>query len=147
MGANLVIWCLNAPTPVTMKELSFRNSLKINGLFYKQIESKHAFFLLPLLFWSSPAVTSCCFRKHFYSTAKPVCQFLSASRPIRTLISVFRPLFIRGIEGKTDFDRDEYVTGVNQEISLPVDFEKSPNETFRKVVRDESLQTLKKRGG
>ena len=49
-----------------------------------------------------------------YSTSKPVRQFISAgsaNQPVPAE-SVFRPLFIRGINGKADLDGDGYVTGV-----------------------------------
>ena len=48
-----------------------------------------------------------------YLTSKPVRQFISAgsaNQPVPAQ-SVFRPLFIRGIRGKADLDKDGYVTG------------------------------------
>jgi hypothetical protein len=49
-----------------------------------------------------------------YSTSKPIRQFISAGSANQTVpaVSVFRPLFIRGINGAADLDEDGYVTGV-----------------------------------
>ena len=109
---------VDAPNPSDNERAFFRKSLKIKRVisWAKQIESKHAFFVFYCCF-SGPVLRSravAVLENISYSTAKPVRQFLSASRANQNVpaISVFRPLFIRGIEGKTDFDRDEYVTGV-----------------------------------
>ena len=109
---------VDAPNPSDNERAFFQKSLKIERVisWAKQIESKHAFFVFyccfsgPVLRPRAVAVPE----NISYSTAKPVRQFLSAGRANQNVpaISVFRPLFIRGIEGQTDLDRDEYVTGL-----------------------------------
>jgi hypothetical protein len=81
----------------------------------KQIESKHALFVFDSCFsgsvLQSRAVTVP--EDISYLTAKPVRQFISAGSANQAVpaVSVFRPLFIRGINGKADLDKDGYVTG------------------------------------
>ncbi len=82
----------------------------------KQIESKHALFVFDSCFSGSVlqarAITVP--EDISYLTTKPVRQFISAGSANQTVPSesVFRPLFIRGINGKADLDKDGYVTGV-----------------------------------
>ncbi|MDG2198661.1 MAG: hypothetical protein P8O70_17645, partial [SAR324 cluster bacterium] len=82
----------------------------------KQIESKHALFVFDSCFSGSVlqarAITVP--EDISYLTAKPVRQFISAGSANQTVPSecVFWPLFIRGISGKADSDKDGYVTGV-----------------------------------
>ena len=83
----------------------------------KQIESKHAIFLFDSCFsgtvLKSRGVSSVIPEDITYLTDKPVRQFISAGSADQKVPaqSVFRPLFIRGINGKADLDRDGYVTG------------------------------------
>ena len=107
----------DAPNPLTDEKGFFRKSLKMTRIlsWAKEIESKHALFVFDSCFSGSvlrsralsvPADIS-------YSTSKPVRQFISAGsadQPVPAE-SVFRPLFIRGINGKADLDGDGYVTG------------------------------------
>ena len=109
---------VDAPNPSYNERAFFHKSLKIEQVisWAKQIESKHAFFVFYCCFSGSVLQSRAVAvpENISYSTAKPVRQFLSAGRANQTVpaISVFRPLFIRGIEGQADLDRDEYVTGV-----------------------------------
>jgi hypothetical protein len=108
----------DAPNPLTDEKGFFRKSLKMTRIlsWAKEIESKHALFVFDSCFSGSvlrsralpvPEDIS-------YSTSKPVRQFISAGRADQPVPSesVFRPLFIRGINGKADLDGDGYVTGV-----------------------------------
>ena len=109
---------VDAPNPYDNERAFFRKSLKMEQVlsWAKQIESKHALFVFDSCFsgsvLQSRAVTVP--EDISYSTAKPVRQFLFAVRANQNVpaISVIRPLFIRGIEGQTYLDRDEYVTGL-----------------------------------
>ncbi len=109
---------VDAPNPYDNERAFFRKSLKMEQIlsWAKQIESKHALFVFDSCFsgsvLQSRAVTIP--EDISYSTAKPVRQFLSAGSANQTVPadSIFRPLFIRGIEGKADLDQDGYVTGV-----------------------------------
>ena len=108
---------VDAPNPSDNETAFFRKSLKIERVisWAKQIESKHAFFVFYCCFSDSVLQSVVAVPENIsYSTAKPVRQFLSAGRANQNVpaISVFRPLFIRGSEGQTDLDRDEYVTGL-----------------------------------
>ena len=114
----------DAPNPLTDEKGFFRKSLKMTRVlsWAKEIESKHALFVFDSCFSGSvlrsralnvPEDIS-------YSTSKPVRQFISAgsaNQPVPAE-SVFRPLFIRGINGKADLDGDGYVTGVELGIYL-----------------------------
>ncbi len=108
----------DAPNPFENEKEFFRKSLKMEQIisWAKQIESKHALFMFDSCFsgsvLQSRAVTVP--EDISYLTAKPVRQFISAGSANQTVpaISVFRPLFIRGINGQADLDQDGYVTGV-----------------------------------
>jgi len=108
----------DAPNPFENEKEFFRKSLKMEQIisWAKQIESKHALFVFDSCFsgsvLQSRAITVP--EDISYLTAKPVRQFLSAGSANQTVpaISVFRPLFIRGINGQADLDKDGYVTGV-----------------------------------
>jgi len=114
----------DAPNPLSDEKGFFRKSLKMTRVlsWAKEIESKHALFVFDSCFSGSvlrsralnvPEDIS-------YSTSKPVRQFISAgsaNQPVPAE-SVFRPLFIRGINGKADLDGDGYVTGVELGIYL-----------------------------
>ena len=109
---------VDAPNPYDNERAFFRKSLKMEQIlsWAKQIESKHAMFVFDSCFSGSVLQSRAVAVPEdiSYSTAKPVRQFLSAGSADQTVpaISVFRPLFIRGIEGQADLDRDGYVTGV-----------------------------------
>ena len=109
---------VDAPNPYDNERAFFRKSLKMEQIlsWAKQIESKHALFVFDSCFSGSVLQSRAVAVPEdiSYSTAKPVRQFLSAGSANQTVpaISVFRPLFIRGIEGKADLDQDGYVTGV-----------------------------------
>ena len=108
----------DAPNPFENEKVFYRKSLKMEQVisWSKQIESKHALFVFDSCFsgsvLQSRAVTVP--EDISYLTAKPVRQFISAGSANQTVsaVSVFRPLFIRGINGKADLDKDGYVTGV-----------------------------------
>ena len=109
---------VDAPNPSDSARAFFQKSLKREQVisWAKQIESKHAFFVFYCCF-SGPDLRPRAVavpENISYATSKPVRQFLSAGRANQTVpaISVFRPLFIRGIEGQADLDRDGYVNGV-----------------------------------
>ena len=109
---------VDAPNPFENEKEFFRKSLKMEQIlsWAKQIESKHALFVFDSCFsgsvLQSRAITVP--EDISYLTAKPVRQFISAGSANQTVPaeSVFRPLFIRGINGKADLDKDGYVTGV-----------------------------------
>ena len=109
---------VDAPNPFENEKAFYRKSLKMEQVisWSKQIESKHALFVFDSCFsgsvLQSRAVTVP--EDISYLTAKPVRQFISAGSANQTVPaeSVFRPLFIRGINGKADLDKDGYVTGV-----------------------------------
>ncbi len=108
---------VDAPNPFENEKAFYRKSLKMEQVisWSKQIESKHALFVFDSCFsgsvLQSRAVTVP--EDISYLTAKPVRQFISAGSANQTVPaeSVFRPLFIRGINGKADLDKDGYVTG------------------------------------
>ena len=109
---------VDAPNPFENEKVFYRKSLKMEQVisWSKQIESKHALFVFDSCFsgsvLQSRAITVP--EDISYLTAKPVRQFISAGSANQTVPSesVFRPLFIRGINGKADLDKDGYVTGV-----------------------------------
>ena len=109
---------VDAPNPYDNERAFFRKSLKMEQIlsWAKQIESKHAMFVFDSCFSGSVLQSRAVAVPEdiSYLTAKPVRQFLSAGSADQTVpaISVFRPLFIRGIEGQADLDRDGYVNGV-----------------------------------
>ena len=108
---------IDAPNPFENEKVFYRKSLKMEQIhsWAKQIESKHALFVFDSCFsgsvLQSRAVTVP--EDISYLTAKPVRQFISAGSANQAVpaVSVFRPLFIRGINGKADLDKDGYVTG------------------------------------
>ena len=108
----------DAPNPLTDEKGFFRKSLKMTRIlsWAKEIESKHALFVFDSCFSGSVLRSRALSVPEdiSYSTSKPVRQFISAGsadQPVPSE-SVFRPLFIRGINGKADLDGDGYVTGV-----------------------------------
>ena len=108
----------DAPNPLTDEKGFFRKSLKMTRIlsWAKEIESKHALFVFDSCFSGSVLRSRALSVPEdiSYSTSKPVRQFISAGsadQPVPAE-SVFRPLFIRGINGKADLDGDGYVTGV-----------------------------------
>ena len=107
----------DAPNPLTDEKGFFRKSLKMTRIlsWAKEIESKHALFVFDSCFSGSVLRSRALSVPEdiSYSTSKPVRQFISAGsadQPVPSE-SVFRPLFIRGINGKADLDGDGYVTG------------------------------------
>lgn len=110
---------VDAPDPIIDKYGFIRNSISMQTIAYyaKEIESRHVLFVFDSCFSgtifetrSLPPVSDTYIRE---STGKPVRQFITAGDagqevPAR---SIFTPLFIRGIEGDADFNRDGYVTG------------------------------------
>ena len=109
---------VDAPSPIDNEKNFFRKAIKMERIlsWAKQIESKHALFLFDSCFsgsvLESRAITIP--EDISYSTSKPVRQFISAGSANQTVpaVSVFRPTFIRGINGEADLDKDGYVTGV-----------------------------------
>ena len=103
---------VDAPNPSDNERAFFRKSLKMEQIlsWAKQIESKLALFVFDSCFsgsvLQSRAVTVP--EDISYLTAKPVRQFISAGSANQTVPSesVFRPLFIRGINGKADLEKD-----------------------------------------
>jgi len=107
----------DAPNPLTDEKGFFRKTLKMTRIlsWAKEIESKHALFVFDSCFSGSVLRSRALSVPEdiSYSTSKPVRQFISAGsadQPVPAE-SVFRPLFIRGINGKADLDGDGYVTG------------------------------------
>ena len=109
---------VDAPNPYDNERAFFHKSLKMVQVlsWAKQIESKHALFLFDFCFsgsvMESRAITIP--EDISYSTSKPIRQFISAGSANQTVpaVSVFRPTFIRGINGEADLDKDGNVTGV-----------------------------------
>ena len=107
----------DAPSPIENEKGFFRKSIKMTQVlsWAKEIESKHALFLFDSCFSGSVLKSRAAVIPEdiSYLTSKPVRQFISAgsaNQPVPAQ-SVFRPLFIRGIRGKADLDKDGYVTG------------------------------------
>ena len=108
----------DAPSPIDNEKNFFGRAIKMERIisWAKQIESKHALFIFDSCFsgsvLESRAITIP--EDISYSTSKPVRQFISAGSANQTVpaVSVFRPTFIRGINGEADLDKDGYVTGV-----------------------------------
>ena len=109
---------LNVPDPYSNERSFSRKALKIEQIrsWAKQIESKHALFVFDSCFSGSVFQSRAALVPEdiSFSTTKPVRQFIAAGTANQTVpaISVFRPLFIRGINGKADLDKDGYVTGI-----------------------------------
>jgi len=107
----------NAPNPENDEKGFYKNSLKMRQFlsWSKQIESKHALFLFDSCFSGSILKS----RSHIvpqdisYMTTKPVRQFITSGSADQLVPaeSLFRLLFIRGINGEADLDKDGYVTG------------------------------------
>ncbi len=108
---------VDAPSPFENKKAFYRKSLKMEQIlsWAKQIESKHALFVFDSCFSGSVLQSRAAIVPEdiSFSTLKPVRQFISAGSADQTVPSVskFRPLFIRGINGKADLDNDGFVTG------------------------------------
>jgi len=126
----------DAPNPLNDEKGFFRKSLKMTRFisWAEEIESKHALFVFDSCFSGSvlPSKELLVPEKISYSTIKPVRQFISAgsaNEPVPAK-SIFRPLFIRGINGGADLDDDGYVTGAEIGIYLQ-----------KKVPTYKSLQT------
>ncbi len=108
----------DAPDPYSNKRAFSRKALKMEQIrsWARQIESKHALFVFDSCFSGSVFQSRAALvPEHIsFSTTKPVRQFIAAGTADQTVPaeSVFRPLFIRGINGKADYDEDGYVTGV-----------------------------------
>ncbi len=107
----------DAPNPLNDEKGFFRKSLKMTRFisWAEEIESKHALFVFDSCFSGSvlPSKELLVPEKISHSTLKPVRQFISAgsaNEPVPAK-SIFRPLFIRGINGVADLDGDGYVTG------------------------------------
>ena len=114
----------DAPSPIGNEKEFFRKSIKMTQVlsWAKEIESKHALFLFDSCFSGSVLKSRSAVIPEdiSYLTSKHVRQFISAgsaNEPVPAQ-SVFRPLFIRGINGKADLDKDGYVTGVELGIYL-----------------------------
>lgn len=81
----------------------------------KKIRGKHALFVFDscfsgtLLFRSKPSVPPII----TYYSAFPVRQFITSGAANQEVPdeSVFRQMFVRGLEGESDFNRDGYITG------------------------------------
>ncbi len=99
---------VDAPNTYDNEREFFRKSLKMEQVlsWAKQIESKHALFVFDSCFSGSVLQSRAVAVPEdiSYLTAKPVRQFISAGSANQTVpaISVFRPLFIRGINGQAD---------------------------------------------
>ena len=108
----------DAPNPLTDKKGFFKKTIKMTRIisWATEIESKHALFVFDSCFSGSVLRSRALLVPEdiSYSTSKPVRQFITAGSAYQPVPaeSVFRPLFIRGINGKADLDRDGYVTGV-----------------------------------
>ena len=88
----------------------------------KQIEAKHALFLFDSCFSGSVLKERALVvpQQIRAVTDKPVRQFISSGSAGQTVpsISIFRPSFIRGIQGEADLDKDGYVTGTELGLFL-----------------------------
>ncbi len=108
----------DAPDPYSNEREFSRKALKMEQIrsWARQIEAKHALFVFDSCFSGSVFQSRAALVPEdiSFSTTKPVRQFIAAGTADQTVPaeSVFRPLFIRGIEGQADLDRDGYVTGV-----------------------------------
>lgn len=106
----------DAPDPYSNKREFSRKALKMEQIrsWARQIESKHALFVFDSCFSGSVFQSRAALVPEdiSFSTTKPVRQFIAAGTADQTVPaeSVFRPLFIRGINGKADYDKDGYVT-------------------------------------
>ncbi len=108
----------DAPDPYSNERTFSKKALKMEQIrsWARQIESKHALFVFDSCFSGSVFQSRAALIPEdiSFSTTKPVRQFIAAGTANQTVPSesVFRPLFIRGISGKADYDMDGYVTGV-----------------------------------
>ena len=108
---------VDAPNPYDNERAFYQKSLKMEQIhsWAKQIESKHILFVFDSYFSDSGLQSSeVTFPDDIsYQTPKPVRQFISSGSASYTIADkgVFRPLFIRGIDGDADLNQDGYVTG------------------------------------
>ncbi len=108
---------VDAPNPYDNERAFYQKSLKMEQIhsWAKQIESKHILFVFDSSFSDLGLQTSeVTFPDDIsYQTPKPVRQFISSGSASYTIADkgVFRPLFIRGIDGDADLNQDGYVTG------------------------------------
>ena len=88
----------------------------------KQIQAKHALFIFDSCFSGSVLKERALVvpQQIRAVTDKPVRQFISAGSAGQTVpsVSIFRPSFIRGIQGEADLDKDGYVTGTELGLFL-----------------------------
>lgn len=80
----------------------------------RRINSKHAIFFFDSCFSGSLFSLSRAIPEDIrYSTAKPVRQFITAGNENETVpdVSIFRRMFVTGLDGDADTDKDGYITG------------------------------------
>ena len=114
----------DAPDPNEDQIGFFRRSLRMTQIlsWSKQIQAKHALFLFDSCFSGSVLKERALVvpQQIRAVTDKPVRQFISAGsagQPVPA-DSIFRPSFIRGIQGEADLDKDGYVTGTELGLFL-----------------------------
>ncbi len=114
----------DAPNPTEDRKGFSRRSLRMTQVlsWSKQIEAKHALFLFDSCFSGSVLKERALVvpQQIRAVTDKPVRQFISAGSAGQTVpsVSIFRPSFIRGIQGEADLDKDGYVTGTELGLFL-----------------------------
>jgi hypothetical protein len=114
----------DAPDPNEDQIGFFRRSLRMTQIlsWSKQIQAKHALFLFDSCFSGSVLKERALVVPQQIQavTDKPVRQFISAGSAGQTVpaVSIFRPSFIRGIQGEADLDKDGYVTGTELGLFL-----------------------------
>jgi len=106
----------------------------------RQFQAKHALFVFDSCFSGTVLKDS----SHVVPqqiraiTAKPVRQFISAGTAGQTVPaqSIFRPIFIRGIKGEADLDKDQYVTATELGLFLQkkvTDYDTGQTPQFGKI--------------
>ena len=114
----------DAPDPNEDQKGFFRRSLRMTQIlsWSKQIQAKHALFIFDSCFSGSVLKERALVvpQQIRAVTDKPVRQFISAGSAGQTVPadSIFRPSFIRGIQGEADLDKDGYVTGTELGLFL-----------------------------
>jgi len=116
---------IDAPDPNIDKKNFLRKAIPMSDImaWARRIQAKHAIFLFDSCF-SGTLFTSRARRptpKYIEnSTAKPTRQFITAGSEDEEVPSesVFAPLFVQGIEGEADANKDGYVTGAELGIFL-----------------------------
>lgn len=131
---------VDAPDPYIDEPSFLRYAFPMQQMMFwaRQIEAKHALFVFDSCFSGTVFKTKAPPRPgDAYIRdviAKPVRQFITAGDADQEVPakSIFTPLFIRGLEGEADYNKDGYVTG--SELGLYL------TQTLREYTSDQTPQ-------